>query len=438
MTQQASRSCPRCGNEVPAGQRFCSNCGLSISDEGNRPTALSGETPSDVSNMATREATPTPPPPPMDGPQYTRYPPNGGGYSQSTPPPPPMNPGQMPSQPASVPAYAQPQKGNSGKVWRGIGCGVGIAVLILLVICGTIGYFLYNGAKTGLSSLSKTATANPAYGSGGGSNDVTPTLGPTTKTTIGSTITYASDNITITDVQQAQSFSDDSSSQSTGVARLDLKEQNTASGNADFVYSSIARLMLPDGSTVEPSNESHGVSPDASVSRTNWVDFPVPTTVKPSQMTLVLGSNEDAQMSIPLAASADLSKYKDKTSTPNKTFQHEGLNWTMTNATLSWSNAAVQAKKGMLYVSIDFKIDNPSQKDVSEYWNSSMRLKAGDTESSPESATNFPTSYPAGSSGKTGQAVFLVPQGSSTSYTFILLASSDGSVPQTTADFQVQ
>jgi hypothetical protein len=377
----------------------------------------------------------------MDGPQYAGYQSNAPQYLQQTPPPPSMNLGQMPSQPAPVPAYAQPQKGNSGKVWRGIGCGVGVAVLILLVICGTIGYFLYNGARSVASNASKTVTAGTSSYSnrGSGSNSVTPTLGPTAKTSIGSTFTYASDTITIVDVQQAQSFSDDSStSSSTGVARLNLKEQNTASSNADFIYSSIARLMLPDGSTVEPLNELQGVSPDASVSRTNWLDFSVPTTVKPSQMTFVLGANEDAQMNIPLAANADLSKYKDKTSTPNKTFQHEGLSWTMTTATLSWSARATQAKKGMLYVILDFKIDNPSQKNVSEYWNSSMRLKAGDTVNSPESSTSFPTDYAAGSSGATGRAIFLVPQGSGPSYTFTLLASSDGSVPQTSVDFQIQ
>jgi len=431
MTQQPTRSCPRCGNEVPTGQRFCSNCGLSISDEGNRATAMSGETPSDVADMATREATPMPPPPP-DDPQYAHYQPDG----PMTPPPPPMYPGQLAAQPTPVPSYATPQKGNSGKVWRGIGCGVGVAVLIVLVICGSIGYFVYNGARSTISNVSKTATALPVYS--GGVSDVTPTLGPTTKTTVGSTITYASDDITIVDVQQAQSFADDSStSGSTGVARLDIKEQNTTSHNADFTYGGIARLMLPDGSMVEPLNEAQGISPDSSVSRANWLDFPVPTTVKPSQLTLVLGANEDAQMSVPLTGSADLSKYKAKTASPNKTFQHEGMNWTMTTATASWSSTAVQAKKGMVYITVNFTIDNPSQKDVVESWNDYMRLKVGNAVSSPDSNTDFPTDFPAGSSGKTASAIFLVPQGS-TSYTFILLASSDGSVPQTTTDFQIQ
>ncbi|GAC1399873.1 MAG: hypothetical protein NVS4B12_11290 [Ktedonobacteraceae bacterium] len=433
MTQPPTRLCPVCGIPVPGGQRFCSNCGSQLGDEGNKPTALSGEN-AEVSDMETRAATPLPPPPPLyDGPVYTQYPREG----QQTPTPPPYQ-GQLSAQPSIAPAYATPQQGSSGRVWRRVGCIAGIVLLLLLGICGAAGYFVYRGASTVLSNVQKTATATGGYTSSSGVNDLTPTTGPATTTLVGSTITYASNDITIVNVQQAQSFVDDSStSQSTGIARLNLKEQNTASRSGSFLYSSVARLVLPDGTKVEPLSEQNSVSPDASVSRTNWLDFPVSTTVDPHQLTLVLGTADDAQMSIPLTGSADLTKYKPKTSSPNKTFQHEGLTWTMTVATASWSNNAVQAKKGMIYISINFKIDNPSQNDVNEYWNSYMRLKVGDAVSSPDSNTNFPTDFPAGSSGKTATAVFLVPQGS-TSYTFILLPNSSGTVSQTSTDFQIQ
>ena len=430
MTQPPARLCPTCGMPVPGGQRFCSNCGSQLSDEGNKPTALSGENP-EISNMETR-ATPLtpPPPPPYDGPAYTQYPRAGQQ--------PPSYQGQVSAQPPlAPPVYATPQRGSSGGVWRRVGCIAGIVLLLILGICGAAGYFVYRGANNVVSNVQKTVTATGGY-TNNGVNGVTPTVGPTITTAIGSTITYASNDITIVNVQQAQSFADDSStSQSTGIARINIKEQNTATRSADFVYSSVARLVLPDGSQVEPLNEQNGVSPDASVSRTNWLDFPVPTTVDPKQLTLVLGTADDAQMSIPLTASADLTKYKPKTASPNKTFQHESLNWTMTSATASWSSKAVQAKKGMMYVTIDFKLDNPSQNGVSEYWNSYMRLKVGDTVSSPDSNTDFPTDFPAGSSGKTGSAIFLVPQGS-TSFTFILLANSSGTAPQVSTDFQIQ
>ncbi len=433
MTQPPARLCPTCGMPVPTGQRFCSNCGSSLSDEGNRPTARSGETPQ-VSDMATRGAPLTPPPPPFyEGPAYTQYPREG---SQTSSPP---YQGQASAQPPLVPpVYATPQRGNSGSVWRRVGCITGIVLLLILGICGAAGYFVYRGANTVVSNVQKTATATGGYTSSSGVTGVTPTAAPATTTIVGSTITYASNDMTIVNIQQAQNFADDSStSQATGVARINLKEQNTASRSADFLYSSIARLALPNGSQVEPLSEQNDVSPDASVSRTNWLDFPVPTTVDPHQLTLVLGTADDAQMSIPLTGSADLTKYKPKTSSLNKTFQHEGLNWTMTNATASWSSTAVQAKKGMMYVTLDFKIDNPSQNGLSEYWNSYMRLKGGGVVSSPDSNTDFPTDFPAGSSGKTGHAIFLVPQGS-TSYTFIVLPNSSGTAPQTSIDFQIQ
>ncbi len=436
MAQLPMRLCPTCGMPAPHGQRFCSNCGSIVGDEGNKPTALSGEG-SQVSDFSTRAATPTPPPPPFyDNPTYTQYPSEG----QQTPPPPPpqYQQGQLPVVPPLVPVYATPQKGSSGKTWRRVGCITGVVLLLALGLCGAAGYFVYRGANTVLSNVEKTATATGggAYASGG-SSGVTPTVGPTITTNIGSTITYASNTITVVDVQQAQSFADDSSTaQATGIARLDIKEQNTATRSADVVYGNIARLQLPDGSMVEPLNVQQSIFPDASVSRTNWLDFPVPTTVSPKQLTLLLGTPDDAQMSVPLTSSADLTKYKPRTSSPNKTFQYEGLSWTMINTTASWSSEAVQAKKGMVYITVDFKIDGAADRDVNELFSDYMRLKEGSTVSSPDSNTNFPTDFPAKSVGKMASAIFLVPQGS-TAYTFIMLPNSSGTASQTTTDFQI-
>lgn len=427
MAQHSSKVCVRCGTPVPEGQRFCSNCGTPVSDEGNKPTAQSSETPSDVSNMATRMSTP---PPPSDIPSYPQYPSQG----QPTPPPPPFQ--EQPSY-HPVPVYAAPQKNNSGKVWRGVGCGVGIAVLILLVICGSIGFFVYRGTNLLLSSVAKTATATGSGYASGGASGTTPTLGPTTKTVLGTAFTYASVDTTIVQVQQAQQFADDTStSTANGIIRLDLKEQNIAQSNPDFLYSSVARLLLPDGSKAEPVGTQNAVSPDTAVSRTNWVDFAVPTSVKPEQLTLIMGAVDDAQMSIPLSNNPDLAKYKAKTATPNKTTQYSGLKWTITSATTSWSAKAVQAKKGMMYLMVSSKIDNPSQNSFIGYYGSYIRLKAGDTTSTPESSTNFPTSFDPGSSGKTGDLLFLVPQGTTT-FTLILLADTAQQVNQATIDFQV-
>ncbi len=438
-TQPPSRLCPTCGVPVASEQRFCSNCGSLISEEANKPTALSGES-SQLTSMETVANTPTPPPPPhYDGSPYPPY----GSEGRYTPPPPPYQ-GQVVGQvPPAPPSYATPQRGSSGRVWRRIGCIAGIVLLLVLGICGTGGYFLYRGATTVVNDAQQTATATGGYASSGntdnGTTTGTATTGSIKTTPVGSTITYASNDVTIVNVQQALSFVDDTYSklQSSGTARLNFKEQNNASNSASYLYSDIARLILPDGSQAAPLNAQNNISPDASVSRTNWLDFAVPTTADAAKLTLVLGTSNDAQMRIPLTGSADLTTYKPKTVKPNKTLQHEGLNWTVTDATASLSSNATQAKKGMMYVTLTLKVDNPSQTDVSEVWTDFMRLKTGDTTSSPEGASTFPTTFPAGSSGKTGSVAFLVPQGS-TSFTFILLANSSGTAPQTTTDFQIQ
>lgn len=54
-------------------------------------------------------------------------------------------------------------------------------------------------------------------------------------------------------VQQAQRFADDSSAQSS-VVRLNTREQNTSSRTTLYLYSEVARLILPDKSAVAPVN----------------------------------------------------------------------------------------------------------------------------------------------------------------------------------------
>ncbi len=437
MAQNSSIVCSRCGMLVPQGQHFCQNCGTPVSNEGNKPTARSGETPADLSNMATRMSPQSPP----DGPSYTQYP--SQSQSSQTPPPPPFQEqASYQSAPTPVPVYAEPQKNNSGKVWRGVGCGVGVVVLIALVICGSLGYFAYNAAKNTLSNVSKTATATGGYAGGASGGGTTPgataTQAPATTVPLGTTITYSSVDMTLVNVQQAQSFADDTSSYSatTGIVRINLKEQNTTKNGASYAYSTILRLQLPDGSKVEPLNEQNSTGLAASISRTNWIDFPVSTSIKPEQLTLILGTADQAQMMVPLTSNADLSKYKAKTTQPNKTAQYSGLNWTMTSATASWSCQAVQATTGMMYVTVSLKVDNPSSNEFIANSSSYMRLKAGSTTSSPENITDFPNSFASGSSGKTGDVAFLVPQGT-TSFTLVFLSSSDQKVNQATIDFQV-
>jgi cytoskeletal protein RodZ len=416
MSQTSPRFCQQCGTPLEPGQRFCSNCGAIADSDAAHPTE---HTPDQA--LAADSTVPPPPPPPLmyaQPPSYAPYPP---------PAPPPAQGYQQP------PVYAEPQTDSSKSVLGQIGCGVLAVILVVLLICGALGYFgwqfLASRAQTsytpGTSSTANTSTT----GSNQGSQHILATA------PINQTVRYSDVDITILTVQQAQSFADDRSTQS-GVVRLNTREQNTSSRNTLYVYSEVARLILPDKSAVAPVNTQQSGGPAPAVTQTNWWDFPLSTSVKISDLTLQLGTDSEAQMDLPLTGKADVSQYQPKTSRPNAHTHYDGLTWTVTDATLSWSADGKQADKGMRYVTVTLKIDNPSSRDFATYWGDYLRLKAGETTSAPTPYATIPTLIPAGSSGKTGSASFPVPAGN-TSYTLLFLGNTTTGVSQASVNIQI-
>jgi hypothetical protein len=247
-------------------------------------------------------------------------------------------------------------------------------------------------------------------------------------------VPYHGADITIVNLQQSKAFMDDLNTGTTGVVRLNLKENNSSTSSASFLYSDSARLILPDKTSVAPTNEQQFSGPDAGVSRTNWLDFPVPTSVQVSQLTLQLGTDTEAQEIIALNGKANVAQYQTKTTHLNNVTTHyAGLTWTVTAATVSLDYKGHQAAKGMQYVTVSLKIDNPSSQDFNAYWGDYFRLKSGDTTSAPSTDTNFPLSFASGSTGGTGDVNFIMPAGS-TSYTLIFLSAP--SRAQSTVNFQ--
>jgi len=340
-----------------------------------------------------------------------------------------------------MPGYARPQTTSAPSVLRRIGCGAGVLIILLLAVCGTGGYFGYNAIRNFIGNTSHTSqnTGGSSQGgvvTGGGSSS-TPKAGTATTTSINETITYASITITILDARQAQSFSDDTNGGAqSGVLRLDIKEQNSTSYQPDYFYSEIMRLILPNQNSISQLTAQIDLSPDASTTRTNWIDFAVPTTTSVAQTTLHFGSGTQALMTVPLTGKANLSIYQAKTATENKSAQYADLKWTIKTAMRSWSNQGKQAKKDMYYIVLDMSIDNPSANDYTADWEAYIRMNAGNVTGSPDSS-NIPITFATGSSGTTATAAFLVPQ-NATSYTFILLPEpSYPKTSQTMINFQI-
>lgn len=420
MAQNSARSCPNCHAQMAPNQRFCSNCGAVMEGSANKPTELTPNSAGSIPNMATHMETPPPPPPgafsqvPQPTPNYPSPPPNYQSYQ-------------------APPVYARPQKDSSKGVLGQIGCGVLAVILVILAICGAVGYFGYRLISSSAGSVQATVTSSGnTY-----NNGVTPTSAPPTTSPVNAAVIYADVNITILDAKQGASFTDDTSASTPSIVRIDLKEENKTAHNSSYSYGDMLRLLLPDGTTIQPGNSQFLSGPDTTVSRTSWVDFPLSSRIDVTKATLVLGKAAEEQINVPLTANPDMSKYQPKTITPGKSTTYSGTTWTLVTASKQLSGDNQQAPQGQVYIVMTLKIDNNSANDFRGYPGDYIRLQTGSTKAVPDSDNTIPLGVSAGQTNQTGQCAFLVPQGS-TSFTLLLLADSSGTVQQTTIPFQIQ
>lgn len=476
MAQNPPLLCPKCGTPAQPNQRFCAECGTTLYTDANKPTAFASQsqlaqaTERAPQSGAASPVTPlsTPPTPQSGnvpgqtpssfGSSYSTVPTSGSQfYSEDTnanviPPPPPPDSFVSMRQQSPTPApgpYVVPDYARAPKRSRGL---LIITIVLLLVLAlGGVGIYAltHRGNQPGNTGTGNTPGTGTTPGSSitstSGVSGTTPTSGGNgsgpVQETVNLMFTYASLDATITSVQYAQSFSDDPR----GGVRVAFKE--TAGPKVGgFLYSDIARLILPDQSIDAPSNARYSISPTAGTSRTNWIDFPVSTQPADlSKLVLQIGTAQENQMQIPLQSGADLSKYRPKTANPNKPIHYGGLNWTLKTATQSLSAGSKQAATGMRYVILTFNVDNPTSGNVNigfvgEY----MRLKSGDITNSPAQGygqdTTLPTTINAQQTGVSGTVIFQMPE-NATAFTLIFLVAHGGADPvsnvQVNTDFTI-
>jgi hypothetical protein len=433
MSQMSGRHCPKCGISLTADQRFCTNCGTVLEAQQQPPSQYGAQPPSQSY------------PYPQQTPPYAQQQQQLPSYAQS-----PQQ--QMPPYMQQAPQKQNPiaeafgamgllflLRGFGGRTYAGYRpqrqrsscCGC-IVLLVVLFLCLGVPS-LYYASKTSIPSISKGLN----FSSGSNNSNSSLTTQPTITTVpLNETVNFFGMDLTIVNAQQSQAFLDDSSSSTTGMVRLNLKEDNKSTSTARFLWDDQARLILPDKTSVAPVSEKEFGGPDGGVSRANWLDFPVPTNVQVSQLTLQLGGDTKAQESIPLTGKASLAQYLPNTAQPNVATHYAGLTWTITTATASLGFKGQQADKGMQYVNVTLKVDNPTSQTFRGYYGDYIRLKSGDVTSAPTGDTTLPLGFDAGSSGSTGNVIFTMPSGS-TSYTLIFLNTPAYQFPQATANFQV-
>lgn len=370
--QQQPHFCPNCGASVMAEQRVCASCGLHLS------TRVSGTQHS-----------------PLQAPQP-----------------------QAPSGPAAfLPQQYQNPAGQTKRrqgLWK-VGC-----VLVLFLVLAALGILYVGAPMLGLHLPTPGNASQP----------------PITTVSLNTSFVYAGMNVTLINVQRADSFRDDSTTSSPGVLRIQVRAQNTTQVPTNLLYTTSASLVLPGGKTEKPSYVSADVGLPLGVTRTSLLDFAVPTETTLAQILFRLGSSHEAQMDIPLVVHPDLAKYDPKTTMLASQLQYVGLDWTLTSATVQWSIDGVQAAKGMRYVNLQVKVNNTlSQTVITGSAYDYVRLMAGTTTLTPV-ATTLPVSFAAATTAQTGSVTFLVPQDAKT-FTFILVTSNQSGFNQATTTIQL-
>lgn len=473
MAQNFPRRCQTCGTPAEAGQRFCAECGTVLSGEGNKPTEfasgdafMQANTPNapqaGVNAQPQLDATViTPQNAPQSGAQFyqqpTQYdviapPPPSSSYASLPPPSPTPMPAPV-SSPAGgtfdVPSYAQAPR-------RSRGCLLVSIILLLVLVGGSVGiYFGFirnhgpqsNQNGTPPSQGTQTTGNTPSPGATSGTTPTvsntpgsggTSTTGGVTQVNLSLAFTYSSIDYTINSVQYSQGGYPDDTSVTSGAVRVAFSESNATSNSVGFGYNDVARLILPNGSTIAPANELHSTPPATQTSDvSNWFDFPA--TAQPTDLTtlvLQMGTASENQMKIPLMPGAKISQYQPVMASPNATFTYAGIQWTITTAAITYSAEGKQATSGNIYVTITLHAVNNTTQDFINNDFSYMRMQSGSVVNAPVDAGTFPNTIMPQSTAD-GDVSFLMPQGN-TSFTLVMLMQSTSPPIQSVSqNFQV-
>ena len=158
---------------------------------------------------------------------------------------------------------------------------IGIAVLVVLTL-------LYAPRERDASNVSGDAIP------------ITVTItNPLGSLTVNRGVDFQSAHITVTQVVQASSFSDDTKRGGNFIVRVELMAHNKSNPQIPLHidYPSQARLQLANGQVVSPwlISISPSILPNSTLS--GYIDFNVPAPQQLSTMSLVLGSNTQLMFS---------------------------------------------------------------------------------------------------------------------------------------------
>lgn len=275
------------------------------------------------------------------------------------------------------------------------------SILVLGILLLAVGSFIALGLLNNFRNA-----LNPA---------VTPV--PVTTINVHRTAMYAGLDFTVSSVQYASSFADDSIHASQGIVRLNIIAANKSPDHINVIYYDIARLLVAKGSPIAPTNVNLSVDPAPNTSASGWIDFPVSSAVPLSSLKLQLGSTAlgETLVTIPFSGAFDASRYSDRTVQKGQTlyyyFHGQELIYHLVTVEIRYSYQGVQVKAGQQYYSFNFRVDNTNGFSVSPGFGFDyVRLVLGGSVRPPVINT-LPYTFNAHTPGTAGRVVFIAPAG---------------------------
>ncbi|WP_052888803.1 zinc-ribbon domain-containing protein [Thermogemmatispora carboxidivorans] len=249
---------------------------------------------------------------------------------------------------------------------------------------------------------------------------------PVTTLRLDTTVTYASARMTIQRVQQAQTFADDPHATEDGMVRVFLHEENLTASPIVYNLYQCAHLLVPGKGEQAPLLVTANGSLAPQANRNNLLDFAAPQDIPLSKLTLRLGTDNEAQMDIPLTSKPDLSRYAPRSVKLNTSLQYFGLNWTVTGATLAWSTEGQQAPRGKIFLTLTLTVDNTlAQTAIPGSPYDYIRLQTENGARITPSYSTLPVAFSQGANNQGGTVTFSVPQ-KDQQFTLIMGQSGSG------------
>ncbi len=305
----------------------------------------------------------------------------------------------------TAPRVAVPKKPEEPKRWRRSTLLLWTAILLIIGII-LVSVVSLNAANW-LKTVQFPGISNPS-----------PTPIPITTLKVQRTAQYAGLDMTVVNAQYALAFADDDIHQGQATVRLNMNVANHSSDSINVVYYDIARLLVPNGNPLSPTNVHLSVGPKPGVSENGWLDFSLSNkSVQLKTLTLQLGSTSlnESLVKIPFTDTFNPAQYATTTSpqttTINYNFFGHSLVYHLSSIERRYSYQGVQCKVGQQFYVLNFKVDNPEGDDITPgYGFDYIRLVFPNNERAPLYNT-LPQTFKAGARGVRGSVVYAVPSG---------------------------